>query len=56
MIHSDFERGFRAEIISYEEYINCGSEIVAKDKGLMRLEGKDHIAQDGDCINFRFNV
>ncbi len=57
VIHSDFERGFiRAEIISYDDYIKCGSEAVAKEKGVMRLEGKDYVVQDGDCINFRFNV
>lgn len=57
VIHTDFERGFiRAEIISYEDYISCGSEAAAKEKGLWRLEGKEYIVQDGDCINFRFNV
>jgi GTP-binding protein YchF len=57
VIHSDFERGFiRAEVIAYEDYIGCGSEAVAKDRGLWRLEGKDYVVQDGDCINFRFNV
>ena len=57
VIHSDFERGFiRAEVIAYEDYILCGSEAVAKERGLWRLEGKDYVVQDGDCINFRFNV
>lgn len=57
VIHSDFEKGFiRAEIISYQDYIACGSETTAKEKGLWRLEGKEYIVQDGDCINFRFNV
>jgi hypothetical protein len=57
VIHSDFERGFiRAEVISYADYIGCGSEAVVKERGLMRLEGKDYLVQDGDCINFRFNV
>jgi hypothetical protein len=57
VIHTDFEKGFiRAEIIAYEDYIRCGSEAAAKEKGLWRLEGKDYIVQDGDCINFRFNV
>ncbi|MFH1215816.1 MAG: redox-regulated ATPase YchF [Pseudomonadota bacterium] len=57
VIHTDFERGFiRAEIISYDDYIKCGSEATAKEKGLWRLEGKEYIVQDGDCINFRFNV
>lgn len=56
-IHSDFERGFiRAEVIAYEDYIACGSEAAAKDKGLMRSEGKDYVVRDGDCILFRFNV
>lgn len=56
-IHSDLERGFiRAEVIKYEDYLACGSEAKAKEKGLMHLEGKDYIVQDGDCINFRFNV
>jgi len=57
VIHSDFEKGFiRAEVIAYEDYVACGSEAAAKDRGLWRLEGKDYIVQDGDCINFRFNV
>ncbi|MFZ5759996.1 MAG: redox-regulated ATPase YchF [Thermodesulfobacteriota bacterium] len=57
VIHSDFEKGFiRAEIISYQDYIACGSETTAKEKGLWRLEGKEYIVQDGDCVNFRFNV
>lgn len=56
-IHSDFERGFiRAEVIAYEDYITCGSEAVARDKGLMRSEGKEYVVADGDCILFRFNV
>jgi GTP-binding protein YchF len=56
-IHSDFERGFiRAEVISYADYIKCGSEAGAKEKGLMRSEGKEYIVKDGDCILFRFNV
>jgi len=56
-IHSDFERGFiRAEVITYDDYIQCGSESAAKDKGLMRSEGKEYVVQDGDCILFRFNV
>jgi GTP-binding protein YchF len=56
-IHSDFERGFiRAEVIAYDDYIACGSESVARDKGLMRSEGKEYVVQDGDCILFRFNV
>ncbi len=56
-IHTDFERGFiRAEVTSYDDFINCGGEARAKEKGLMRLEGKDYIVKDGDCILFRFNV
>ncbi|MDF1578219.1 MAG: redox-regulated ATPase YchF [Desulfobulbales bacterium] len=57
VIHTDFERGFiRAEIIAYKDFIECGGEAGAKDKGLWRLEGKEYIIRDGDCINFRFNV
>ena len=56
-IHSDFERGFiRAEVIAYDDYIACGTESVARDKGLMRSEGKEYVVHDGDCILFRFNV
>lgn len=56
-IHSDFERGFiRAETIAYEDFIACGSEAAAKDKGLMRSEGKEYVVADGDCLLFRFNV
>lgn len=56
-IHTDFERGFiRAEVIAYEDYIACGSEPAARDKGLMRSEGKEYVVKDGDCILFRFNV
>ncbi|MDR0886753.1 MAG: redox-regulated ATPase YchF [Clostridiales Family XIII bacterium] len=56
-IHTDFERGFiRAETISYENLMECGSLAVAKEKGLLRSEGKDYIVQDGDVIHFLFNV
>ena len=56
-IHSDIERGFiRAETIQYEDLIKAGSMTNAKEKGLVRLEGKDYIVQDGDIILFRFNV
>ncbi|OGP72942.1 MAG: redox-regulated ATPase YchF [Deltaproteobacteria bacterium RBG_16_49_23] len=56
-IHTDMERGFiRAEVISFSEFINCGSEHVAKEKGLLRSEGKEYLVQDGDIIHFRFNV
>ncbi len=56
-IHSDFERGFiRAEIVSYDDLMACGSHAAAKEKGLVRLEGKEYVVQDGDIILFRFNV
>lgn len=56
-IHTDFERGFiRAEVIPYEDLIRCGSLAVARDKGLVRSEGKDYVMQDGDVVLFRFNV
>ena len=56
-IHSDIERGFiRAEIISYDELIKAGSYAAAREKGLLRLEGKDYIMQEGDVVHFRFNV
>ncbi len=56
-IHSDFERGFiKAEVVSYDDLINCGSMQSVREKGLLRLEGKDYIVQDGDIILFRFNV
>ncbi|AFE50248.1 GTP-binding protein YchF [Rickettsia prowazekii str. GvV257] len=57
IIHTDFEKGFiRAEVISYEDYINLGSEAKAKEVGKMRLEGKDYKMQDGDIVHFRFNI
>ena len=56
-IHSDFERGFiRAEVVSYDDLIACGSHTVAKEKGLIRLEGKEYVVKDGDIMLFRFNV
>ncbi len=56
-IHSDFERGFiRAEIVNYDNLIACGSFNAAKEKGLVRSEGKEYIVQDGDVVLFRFNV
>lgn len=56
-IHSDLERGFiRAEIISFDALMQCGSMTAAKEKGLVRLEGKEYILQDGDVVLFRFNV
>ena len=55
VIHTDFEKGFiRAETISYEDFVEFGGEQGAKDKGKMRLEGKDYIVQDGDVMHFRF--
>lgn len=51
------ERGFiRAEVINYEELIECGGMNKAKEKGLVRIEGKDYVIQDGDVVLFRFNV
>ncbi len=56
-IHTDFERGFiRAEVVSYENMVSCGSYNAAKDKGLVRSEGKEYVVRDGDVILFRFNV
>lgn len=56
-IHTDFERGFiRAEIVSYKDLMDCGTYAAAKEKGLVRLEGKEYVVQDGDIILFRFNV
>ncbi|OYQ79377.1 redox-regulated ATPase YchF [Ignatzschineria sp. F8392] len=57
VIHTDFEHGFiRAEVIAYDDFVEFGGENGAKEKGKMRLEGKDYIVQDGDIIHFRFNV
>jgi len=56
-IHTDLERGFiRAEVIHYDDFINVGSLAAARAKGLLRLEGKTYVVQDGDIIDFRFNV
>ena len=56
-IHSDMERGFiRAEVISYSDFVACGSEHSAREKGLLRSEGKDYLIQDGDIVHFRFHV
>lgn len=56
-IHSDIERGFiRAEVVGYDDLVECGSEAAAKEKGVYRLEGKDYVMKDGDVVNFRFNV
>lgn len=56
-IHTDFERGFiRAEVVSYDNLIACGSMAAAKEKGLVRSEGKEYVMNDGDIVLFRFNV
>jgi GTP-binding protein YchF len=56
-IHSDFERGFiRAEVVNYKDLLECGSLGAAREKGIVRLEGKEYVVQDGDVILFRFNV
>lgn len=57
VIHTDFEKGFiRAEVTGYTDYVTAGGEKNAKEKGLMRLEGKDYLMKDGDVVHFRFNV
>ena len=57
VIHTDFERGFiRAETIAYDDFIACKGEVGAREKGKMRLEGKDYLVKDGDVMHFRFNV
>ncbi len=57
VIHGDFERGFiRAETIAYDDYVRLGGEAGARDAGKLRSEGKDYVVQDGDVLNFRFNV
>lgn len=56
-IHSDFERGFiRAEVVAFNDLLSCGSMAAAKEKGLLRSEGKEYVMQDGDVVVFRFNV
>ncbi len=56
-IHSDFEKGFiRAEVISFYDLVKCGSLAAAKEKGLIRSEGKEYVMQDGDVVHFLFNV
>ncbi|MGL5647715.1 MAG: redox-regulated ATPase YchF [Clostridium sp.] len=56
-IHSDIERGFiRAEVVAYNDLVECGSEAAAKEAGKFRLEGKEYVMKDGDVVNFRFNV
>jgi GTP-binding protein YchF len=57
VIHSDFEKGFiRAEVTGYQDYVDCEGEKVAKEKGVLRLEGRDYLMKDGDVVHFRFNV
>ena len=56
-IHSDFEKGFiRAEVVAYDDLIGAGSYAAAKEKGLVRSEGKEYVFCDGDVVLFRFNV
>ena len=56
-IHTDFERGFiRAEVVAFKDLMECGSMTAAKEKGLVRSEGKEYVMQDGDVVLFRFNV
>ena len=56
-IHTDFERGFiKAEVVNYQDLLDCGSYAGAREKGLVRMEGKDYVVRDGDVILFRFNV
>lgn len=57
VIHTDFEKGFiKAETIAYEDYVACGGEVEAKEKGKMRMEGKEYVVQDGDVMHFKFNT
>ncbi len=56
-IHSDFERGFiKAEVVNYQDLLDCGSYTAAREKGLVRMEGKEYVVKDGDVVLFRFNV
>lgn len=56
VIHTDFEKGFiKAEVINWQDLIKVGSEVAAKEKGLLRIEGKEYVTQDGDVMHFRFN-
>lgn len=56
-IHTDFERGFiRAEVVSFDDLMSCGTMVAAKEKGLVRSEGKEYVMKDGDIVLFRFNV
>ena len=57
VIHTDFERGFiKAEVIDFEDFVKCNGELGAKEKGKLRLEGKEYLVKDGDVIHFKFNV
>ncbi len=57
VIHTDFEKGFiKAEVIGWKDLIAFGSEAAAREKGMLRMEGKEYVVQDGDCMHFRFNV
>ncbi len=56
VIHTDFEKGFiRAEVINWQDLLNCGSWVSAKEKGMLRMEGKEYLIQDGDTVHFHFN-
>ena len=55
VIHTDFEKGFiKAEVIGYDDYVECGSEAACKERGLLRIEGKEYVVKDGDVMHFRF--
>ena len=57
VIHTDFEKGFiKAEVMRYEDLLALGSEAAVKEKGLLRIEGKEYVVKDGDVMHFRFNV
>ena len=57
VIHTDFDRGFiKAEVISFDDYLLCNGELGSKEKGKLRLEGKEYHVKDGDVIHFKFNV
>ena len=57
VIHTDFEKGFiRAEVIAYNDFVTLGSESACRDVGKLRVEGKEYVVADGDCMHFRFNV
>ena len=57
IIHTDFEKGFiKAEVISYEDLLEAGTELKVKENGKLRIEGKEYLMQDGDICHFRFNL